>query len=163
MHPSWQAGGRKGAWANFVGDDQLSAPAFIDYKKPRLFREFVDVLVPIALVDIWDLAADLSLIIRAHYAAMAEFQARFGKNLSVQRAKSIETHMKIAAADFDNPDLYLAVYGAFTPEVYCMQRPGLSVAQFDALEKGNLTIGQLYEARPSFILRHVLPKSIPLN
>lgn len=163
MYPSCKLGDEKGAWANFVGDEQLSAPAFNTYKKPRLFRDFVDVLVPIALADIWDLTADMSLIIRAHHAVMGEFQDRFGKNLSPQRAKSIDTHTKLAATNFDNPDMYLAVYGAFTQEVYCMQSPGLSIAQFDALEKGKLTMGQLYQVRPSFILRHVLPKSIPLN
>jgi hypothetical protein len=163
MHPLWQLGGEEGAWANFVNDDQLSAPTFINYKKPRLFRDFLDVLVPLALSDIWDLTADMSLIIRTHHAVLGEFKVQFAKNLSPDRAKSIDTHMKLAAANFDNPDMYLAVYGAFTPEVYCMQRPGLSIVQFDAFEKGNLTVGQLYVARPSFILRHVLPKAIPLN
>lgn len=151
-----------GPWAQFVHDEQVSAKVFDSFKRSRRFKDLVECRLPAAIWDIWNDVAGMSLVIAAHHAAIREYIMLFPPAPGSRQEKYLTTHLNLTEKSHD-PDFYLAVHAAWSEEAYCMQRPGLTVDEFRRFEGGGLTLGSLYCARPSFILRHLLPRAYRMH
>ena len=149
---------RNSPWANFVCDEQIADPAFDGFKRSKRFKDFVEVRVPVALADQWHDPADMALVIEAHRGAIQDFVTVFPPTPGSKQEKHLVTYLNLIEKS-PNPDFFLAVVGAFSEEAYCLQRPGLTAAEYGHFTKGSFSLGGLYIARPSFILRHLLPRS----
>lgn len=152
----------KGPWANFVHDSQLSGQAFDGFKRSKRFKDFVEVRAPLALADLWHDRADMAVIMDAHREVILDYISVFPPKPGSQQDKYVTTYLKLIDKCSD-PYFYLAVVGSMSEEVYCLQRPGLTPAEFDHYTKGAFSLGGLYVLRPSFILRHLLPRSFPTH
>ncbi len=149
---------RDGPWANFVHDEQLSGQAFDGFKRSKGFRDFVEVHMPVALADQWHERADLALVIETHGEVIQNYIALFPPTPGSKQEKHLTTYLNIIEKCPD-PYFYLAVVGALSEEAYCFQRPGLTPKEFEYFTEGSFSLGGLYILRPSFILRHLLPRS----
>lgn len=149
---------RPGPWANFVNDEQLSDRAFDSFKRSKAFKDFVEVQMPVVLADRWHERVDMALVIEAHGEVIQNYITRFPPRSGSKQEKYLNTYLNLIEKCPD-PYFYLAVVGALTEEAYCLQRPGLTTEQFGYFRKGSFSLGGLYLLRPSFILRHLLPRS----
>lgn len=152
------ASDRGGPWTNFVQDGQLSAPAFDGFKRSKGFKDFVEVRAPTALAELWHDQVNMAVIIDAHREVILDYVAVFPPKPGSKQEKYLATHLNLIEKCPD-PYFYLAVVGAMSEEVYCLQRPGLTPEEFEHFSKGSFSLGGLYILRPSFILRHLLPRS----
>lgn len=148
----------EGPWANFVHDEQLSGQAFDGFKRSKRFKDFVEVRAPVALADLWHVQADMAVIIDAHREVIRDYISVFPPKPRSKQDKHLTTYLNLIDKCPD-PYFYLAVVGAMSEEVYCLQRPGLTPVEFDHYTKGSFSLGGLYVLRPSFILRPLLPRS----
>lgn len=145
-----------GLWAKFIFDEHIADPKYTAYKKSSLFRELVEIQVPTALLLHWDETANFSKIIWAQRMAVVEYE-RLIKPKPGSKVEKFVKNVLSATSSYNDPGMFMAVHNC-TEESYCAQQPGLRRDEYDAMKAGELSLGDIYERRPAFILRRLLPQ-----
>lgn len=160
---SWEDehGAPQAIWPNLIFDEQLASSTIARLKKSRAFQDFVEVDVAVVLQGKWKQAASCETIIWAQHMALVEYRRRWPPRAETSLARHIQVQLSLTDPSADMHSVLYAI-GA-TEETYCLQRPGLRQHEYDAMKKGRLTLGEIYQLRPAVFLRALLPEKAPAN
>ncbi len=160
---NWEGehGAPRAIWPNLIFDEQLGDRTVKWLKKAGEFKDFVEVGIPVIILPRWNRVANCEIIKWAQHMALLEYRRIWPPKRGSQLDRHINRHLVLTDPSIDMDTIFFAMEA--TEETYCLQRPGLRQHEYDAMNEGKLTLGEIYRVRPAVFLRALLPTNAPLN
>jgi hypothetical protein len=134
-------------WDKIVTDDRIWLGSLL---RNRTYRQFVTDDVEEIIEEVGENTATFGHILFVQYLVADRFASKY-KN---PRIRTIANGLTL----YQDPKTFLGLHNISEKE-YCLQLFGLTDTQFEEMQEGSLTIGELFRQNPAALLAPILPKN----
>jgi hypothetical protein len=134
-------------WNKIVRDDRIWLGSLL---RIRAYQRFVTEDVEEIIEEVGENPANFGHLLFVQYLVADRFASKY-KN---PRIREIADQLTL----YQDPKTFLGLHNISEKE-YCLQLFGLSDEQFEEMQEGSLTIGELFHQNPAALLAPILPKN----